>query len=65
MPVSCLFIAVEVKLKTSSAPCSLLPAPFQPKDYVLNYTSLAILASCQFHAYFRAGRMPTLLLFII
>ncbi|NES86875.1 MAG: hypothetical protein F6K10_39160 [Moorea sp. SIO2B7] len=22
------------------------------------------LASCQFHAYFRAGRMPTLLLFI-
>ncbi|WP_158517459.1 hypothetical protein [Moorena producens] len=37
-----LYIAVEVKLKTSSAPCSLLPAPFQPKDYVLNYTSLAI-----------------------
>ncbi|WP_158517520.1 hypothetical protein [Moorena producens] len=36
-------IAVEVKLKTSSAPCSLLPAPFQLKDYVLNYTSLAIL----------------------
>ncbi|NEP49045.1 MAG: hypothetical protein F6K65_09545 [Moorea sp. SIO3C2] len=35
-------IAVEVKLKTSSAPCSLLPAPFQPKDYVLNYTCLAI-----------------------
>ncbi|WP_267876332.1 hypothetical protein [Moorena producens] len=24
-----------------------------------------LLASCQFHAYFRAGRMPTLLLFII
>ncbi|NEO94417.1 MAG: hypothetical protein F6K56_31180 [Moorea sp. SIO3G5] len=25
---------------------------------------LVELASCQFHAYFRAGRMPTLLLFI-
>ncbi|WP_424095822.1 hypothetical protein [Moorena producens] len=24
-----------------------------------------LLAFCQFHAYFRAGRMPTLLLFII
>ncbi|NEO92677.1 MAG: hypothetical protein F6K56_21525 [Moorea sp. SIO3G5] len=35
-------IAVEVKFKTSFAPCSLLPAPFQGKDYVLNHTSLAI-----------------------
>ncbi|NEQ17626.1 MAG: hypothetical protein F6K44_29500 [Moorea sp. SIO3E2] len=26
---------------------------------------LVELASCQFHAYFRAGRMPTLLLLII
>ncbi|WP_293115571.1 hypothetical protein [Moorena sp. SIO4G3] len=35
-------MAVEVKFKTSFAPCSLLPTPFQGKDYVLNHTSLAI-----------------------
>ncbi|NEO21048.1 hypothetical protein [Moorena sp. SIO4A5] len=37
-----LFIAVEVKFKTSFPPCSLLPAPFPAKDYVLNHTSLGI-----------------------
>ncbi|WP_293092310.1 hypothetical protein [Moorena sp. SIOASIH] len=30
----------------------------------VEWASWVELASCQFHAYFRAGRMPTLLLFI-
>ncbi|NEO39384.1 MAG: hypothetical protein F6J90_24845 [Moorea sp. SIOASIH] len=30
----------------------------------MEWASCVELASCQFHAYFRAGRMPTLLLFI-
>ncbi|NEO37867.1 MAG: hypothetical protein F6J90_16645 [Moorea sp. SIOASIH] len=30
----------------------------------VEWASAVELASCQFHAYFRAGRMPTLLLFI-
>ncbi|WP_424094589.1 hypothetical protein [Moorena producens] len=29
----------------------------------MEWASGVELASCQFHAYFRAGRMPTLLLF--
>ncbi|NEO23656.1 MULTISPECIES: hypothetical protein [unclassified Moorena] len=30
----------------------------------VEWASCVELASCQFHAYFRAGRMPALLLFI-
>ncbi|NEN95731.1 MAG: hypothetical protein F6K50_09370, partial [Moorea sp. SIO3I7] len=32
-------------------------------SYSVEWASGVELASCQFHAYFRAGRMPTLLLF--